>query len=164
MSAAQTQVSTDREDIVDLTFQYAQAVDLKDEVLLTRCFTPNIQATGSGPGPMGMGLAGGILGGPSGLSAAAFTGILIGGLRGMGATQHMFSNHRAAFLDDQHATVTFYMRAVHFARDRPTVDPYEVGGYYEHDLLRTAEGWRIAVWRLTLTWELGDPNSLVAQS
>jgi hypothetical protein len=156
--------TSDRDDIVDLTVRYAQAIDEKDETLLAQCVAPSVRATGSGPGPMGSGLAGGMLGGGGAVPGPVFASTLVGGLRRMGATQHLFANHQVTWRDDDHATVKFSMRAMHFAVGRATSDPYEVGGYYEHDLVRTGGGWRIEFWRLNLLWEHGDSSVLAGSA
>jgi hypothetical protein len=146
----------ERDGILELTARYARAVDRKDEALLARCMAASVKATGSGEGPMGAGLAEALADGAATVPGPQFASMLVAGLRRMGATQHLFANHEVAWRDGDHATVTFAMRALHFAVDRSIADSYEVGGFYEHDVVRAGDEWRIEWWRLDLVWERGD--------
>ena len=38
---------------------------------------------------------------------------------------------------------------------------YLLGGYYQYDMVRTSEGWKIKKYSLTKTWSSGDPSVLV---
>jgi hypothetical protein len=141
-----------RAAIVDLLTRYGRAVDSKDEVLLRSCFADEIGYEATSVGPMQALFEGR----PPGLSADRFVGSVIANMRAKGATQHLIGNHTFTFHDDHRAEVTAALRAIHFAPGRPTAAPYEVGGYYRHDVVADASGWRIAFWRIEITWEFGD--------
>ena len=70
---------------------------------------------------------------------------------GFDATQHFFANHSAE-IDGDRAVDTRYMQARHQLDGAY----YTVGGYYTTDAIRTPAGWRIARYRLTVTFTDGD--------
>jgi hypothetical protein len=157
----------DRQEMIELTYRYAQSLDMKDQALLETCLAESVRSLGSGPGPLGQSLAQGqgVVGdGSVSLSRADFAAGVIVGMRRIGATQHSFSNHRITQNSRDRATCIMYMRAMHFAIGRATAAPYECGGYYEDDLVREQEGWRIAFWRLHLFWEYGDYSVMLGGS
>jgi hypothetical protein len=161
----------DRYAITDVLSRYVRAVDGKDEQLLSSCFTDAMQCQGSAVGPMQL-LFDTRPGYDAGMSLtnAEFAAMVMRSMRLKGATQHDLSSLTFEFPDRDHASCTAYLRAIHFALDRPTAAPYEVGGVYRHDLVRepgesgesggsgTGESreWKIAYWRLAITWEFGD--------
>ena len=79
----------DRHEIVDLTYRYATAIDLKDESLLLGCLAETVEARGSGPGPMGVRLLAKIIGSSRPVAAIDFASEIMAGMRRMGATQHL---------------------------------------------------------------------------
>jgi len=70
---------------------------------------------------------------------------------GFDATQHFFANHSVE-IDGDHAVDTRYMQARHQFGDAH----YTIGGYYTGQMERTATGWRIARYALTVTFSDGD--------
>ena len=70
---------------------------------------------------------------------------------GFDATQHFFANHSAEF-DGDRAVDTRYMQARHQLCDTH----YAIGGYYTGQMVRTAAGWRVARYTLTVTFSDGD--------
>ena len=153
----------DRHEIVDLTYRYATAIDLKDESLLLGCLAETVEARGSGSGPMGVRLLAKIIGSSRPVAAIDFASEIMVGMRRMGTTQHLFSNHQTSVVNDVNATCRFYMRAVHFAHSGATAAPYEVGGFYQHDLAKVDGEWRISFWRLHLSWEYGNYAALMGR-
>jgi hypothetical protein len=89
-------------------------------------------------------------------TGAEFAATVTASMRLKGATQHVITNPAIELLDERRAVCRAYLRAIHFALDRPTGSSYEVGGYYQHDLVFQGSAWKIRVWRLVLTWEVGD--------
>jgi hypothetical protein len=72
-------------------------------------------------------------------------------LAGFDATQHFFANHSAE-IDGDRAVDTRYMQARH----QLGAEHYTIGGYYTGRMLRTPQGWRIAAYKLTVTFSDGD--------
>ena len=70
---------------------------------------------------------------------------------GFDATQHFFANHSAE-IDGDRAVDTRYMQARHQLDDAH----YVIGGYYTGQMVRTAAGWRVARYTLTVTFSDGD--------
>lgn len=143
--------------IVDLLSRYARAVDGKDESALAACFSDPVGVQGTAVGPMRDLFASrpGFVEGTQ-MAAADWAASIMSSMRLKGATQHDIDNHLIEFRGDTQATCSAYMRAIHFAAERPTAGPYEVGGWYRHDLVRQEDDWSIAYWRLEIRWEVGD--------
>ena len=112
---------------------------------------------------MGVRLLAKIIGSSHPVSANDFASEIMAGMKRMGATQHLFSNHQTSVVDEVDATCRFYMRTVHFPQSGASAAPYEVGGYYEHDLAKVDGDWRISFWRLHLSWEYGDYAALMGK-
>jgi hypothetical protein len=72
-------------------------------------------------------------------------------ISGFDATQHFFANHSAE-VDGDRAVDTRYMQARH----QLETAHYTIGGYYTGHMVRTAAGWRIERYRLTVTFAEGD--------
>jgi hypothetical protein len=72
-------------------------------------------------------------------------------ITGFDATQHFFANHSAS-LDGDRATDIRYMQACHVLGDAH----YTVGGHYTGQMVRTAAGWRVARYALTVRFRDGD--------
>lgn len=117
----------DRIEITDLLTRYATAVDGKDWPLYRSVFTTDAQIDYS------------TAGGPTGDVDAVVAG-LIEQLQLFTRTQHFISNI-AVELDGDTAKV----RAMFF--NPMIVSPgkqFTCGGWYNHDLVRTPDGWRSA--------------------
>jgi hypothetical protein len=147
----------DRLAILDLLARYARAVDTKDEALLASCHTTEMQCSGTAVGPMQQLFASrpGFDRG-SAMTNTEFAAMVMASMRLKGATHHVITNAEFEFHGPDDATVRAYLRALHFTPERPTAAPYEVGGHYLHDVRRIEGAWRIAYWRLAITWEWGD--------
>ena len=72
-------------------------------------------------------------------------------ITGFDATQHFFANHSAE-VDGDRAVDTRYMQARH----QLGAEHYTIGGYYTGHMVRTPQGWRIASYKLTVTFSDGD--------
>lgn len=133
----------DRQAIVDLTIAYTWALDRRQFEDLRQVFLPDAIAS------------------------------LVGELRGVDAiiervsaalmplddSQHIVSNHQVRLNGDR-ATCRCYMQAQHVRRGLEGGDNFIVAGRYEDDVVRTAEGWRIARRVLVRTWSDGNPAVL----
>lgn len=145
MTDRQLQWLVDRAEISDVLHRYATAVDLRDWALLRTCFTDPMEADFRS-----FGVREAFRGSVDDWIAAVRSTI-----DGCEATQHTSSNHTHN-IDGDSATCTSYVRADHFLKNDFGDDRYTVGGYYSHDLVREAEGWRIARYTLTVTWHRGN--------
>lgn len=75
-------------------------------------------------------------------------------------TQHTLTNYQIDVQGDD-ATSHCYMQARHIPpKDRPTQPIWDVGGYYDFYLKRTAEGWKIWKYTLIVAWETNRPPDL----
>ena len=72
-------------------------------------------------------------------------------ITGFDATQHFFANH-SVDIDGDRAVDTRYMQARHQLADAH----YTLGGYYTGQMVRTAAGWRVSRYTLTVTFTDGD--------
>ncbi len=78
-------------------------------------------------------------------------------LNGFESRQHISSNHRIE-LDGDEATCLSYMFAQHYLPDAPGGDQLLMRGWYEYQLVRTGEGWRIARLTQHYTWGTGNES------
>ncbi|UOZ06033.1 nuclear transport factor 2 family protein [Amycolatopsis sp. WQ 127309] len=76
------------------------------------------------------------------------------GLMAIHGTHHMSSNHRIDITGDS-ARTNSYVQAMHVVEPDDEAGDWMVGGWYDHDLRRTADGWKIARVRLTTVWRHG---------
>jgi ketosteroid isomerase-like protein len=73
------------------------------------------------------------------------------------ATQHISSNH-AHRIEGDRATCVSYMQAGHFLTRPDGRYACFLYGYYTHELVRTAGGWKIRRYALTVTAQQGEPR------
>lgn len=71
------------------------------------------------------------------------------------ATQHTLSNPVVS-LDGDSASVVAHMTALHYLVTDGISEIQMLGGYYDHRMVRTGDGWQIAACRLVITFEQGD--------
>jgi len=127
----------DRAAISDLIHLYATGVDQRDWPRYRRCFTDPFEVDLSSWN-----------GAPArSMPADVWVEGVRAGLSGFDSTQHISANHLIE-LDGDEARCTSYMQASHCLDGDRAV----LGGYYDSDLRRTAEGWKIRRSRLTITW------------
>lgn len=122
---------SDRQEITDLITAYTRAVDTSQWDKLYDVFTPDAVLDYSSPG------------GPVTSLAEAIP--FIRNLEGFSAWQHMIGQIEITFSDAARsaakATAYFINPLVATSPDgKPVV--LEVGGYYHHEVVRTADGWR----------------------
>ena len=91
-----------------------------------------------------------------------FVDFASGALEGWTARQHISPNHRVVFdeSDPDKATCHSYMYAQHYKHNAPGGDFYLMRGSYDNELVRTADGWRIAGVTQHVSWLEGNPNAL----
>jgi SnoaL-like protein len=132
----------DRAELEELMNCYAAAIDLRDWARLRGVFADGeIEADFTSMGVKE------VFRGP----AERWVGTVRLTIEGFDATQHFFANHSAE-VDGDRAVDTRYMQARHVLDGAH----YTVGGYYTGHMLRTAHGWRIARYRLAVTFTEGD--------
>jgi 3-phenylpropionate/cinnamic acid dioxygenase small subunit len=148
MSDAKLQLLLDRDEISDVLHRYAKAIDTKNWTLLETCFTEDLEADFRS-----------FAGKELGRGCAQWLEAIRTTIEGMDATQHLTGNHAHEIRGDQ-ATLTADVQAAHWLRNERGDPEYTVGGYYECDLARTAEGWRIRKYKLTVNWSRGNRDIL----
>lgn len=132
----------DRLAITDVLYACAAALDARDWDLLGSCFLHDAVEEFS-----------------TGARVDGCTGIVAycqAALAGLDATQHLVSNVRIDLAGDG-AAVRSYFQAQHLRADADGGPTFTVGGSYEDEFVRTAEGWRIAARRLVRSWTSGNP-------
>lgn len=132
----------DRLDCQEVMNRYAASIDLRDWARLGTVFADGpIEADFTTMGVKQ------VFRGPAGdwIEAVRQT------ITGFDATQHFFANHSAE-VDGDRAVDTRYMQARHQMGDAH----YTIGGYYTGQMLRTAAGWRVARYTLTVTFTDGE--------
>ena len=132
----------DRMELNEVMNRYAASIDLRDWSRLRSVFVDGeIEAdfTSMGVKQVFHG------------QAEAWVDLVRQTIVGFDATQHFFANH-SADIDGDRALDTRYMQARHQLGD----DHYTIGGYYTGQMLRTAAGWRIARYKLTVTFSDGE--------
>ena len=138
MSAMETD---DRLAIINLTIAYCWALDERDWESLGQVFHEDATAE------LGAGVEEGV---------AAIIRRVAGVLTPLDASQHFVSNHQVA-VDGNRATCRCYLQAQHVRKAAAGGRNYLIAGRYEDELVRTADGWRIAHRRLVMTWREGNP-------
>jgi 3-phenylpropionate/cinnamic acid dioxygenase small subunit len=130
----------DRTAIIDLTIAYCWALDEHDWDVLRRVFTPDASAS------LGVAPAVGI---------EAIIERVSTVLTPLDDSQHMVTNHQVA-IDGDRATCRCYFHAQHIRAAAAGSPNFIVAGRYEDELVRTADGWRIAKRHLEPMWREGN--------
>ncbi len=142
----------DRAAIGEVMQRYAMSIDTREWGALRSCFADQIEIDVS-ESPFGGGAASYRLSGDQWLAQIRRI------VTRFAITQHMITPYRIE-VEGDHAVCLAYMQARHFPPD--CTDPktvWVIGGYYTNRMVRTAQGWRIAVWKLTLTWQENPPEA-----
>ncbi len=128
--------SDDRQDIADVLVRYATGIDRRDWALLRSCFTEDCDADY------------GVIGAWD--SADAITTWMRETHEPCGHTMHRITNVVVAPASDgdaEHATARAYVEAV--ILDGENRFATRASGYYDDELVRTADSWKIARRRFT---------------
>jgi len=127
----------DRLSITDFLTTYAHAVDTKDWALYRSLFTPDAHIDYTS--------AGGIEGSVDEVAAWLETTMAM-----FSATQHLVSNEMVAIDGDTATVRAMFFNPMQFAGDDA---PYfDCGGWYNHELVRTDDGWRSRRLREDFSW------------
>lgn len=148
MATEETDRLADRQEITDVLYRYAWALDHHDWELLRSCFTADAVADFLELGGVNEGID-------------AIVALISGVLSGLDASQHLIGNPLAS-IDGDTATATCYLQAQHVFTGAPGGDHFLVGGTYADRLVRTPDGWRIQHRTLHATWSDGNPDVFTA--
>ena len=122
---------SDRLEIQDLLTRYTVAIDTKDWKLLDTCFTPDAHvdytATGGTKG-----------------AYPEVRAWLEKALAPFPMTVHYISNTTVELDGDRARTRTYVLNPMGFPNPDGSLHMFTVGAYYNDELVRTPEGWRIA--------------------
>lgn len=145
----------DRDAIIDTINNYAFGVDLRDWELYRSIFTDEFEADLSS-------LSGSE---PQLVTADDWVAQVRSGLSGYRGTQHIMSNHRVSIAGDE-AKTKVYFQATHYLPNDQGDSHWSIGGYYDHTLVRTPQGWKIRKLKLTVIWSEGNRGlqTLAAQA
>ena len=148
MSGLSVAQLNDRIAVSDVLHRYCRAIDTKDWALLEGCFTEDLEADFRSF---------------AGREVVRGRAIWLAAIRktiaGLGATQHLTGNHAIA-LDGDAATLRADIQAVHILVNERGDGEYTVGGWYDIDLRRTADGWRMCRYKLSVSWARGNRDLL----
>ncbi len=152
MSDPKLQLLLDRVAISDVVHAYATGLDRRDWKLFRSIFTDTIEMDFAS-----VGLRVGLYDADDWVRDAARL------FAGFAATQHTSTNHRHDVRGDD-ATCMSNMQAEHFVAREPNdglaegANRWTIGGYYTNELVRTADGWKLAKVTLIVTWQTGNPE------
>jgi hypothetical protein len=147
---ARIQRLEDRNDIIDTVISYAVSIDRADWVGYAATMTDPVHVDFS----------------EAGLPAAdfprdQFVAFASDALDRWTARQHLSPNHQVVFddTDPDQAICHSYMYAQHYRKDAVDGEFYLMRGSYDHRMVRTADGWKIAGVTQHVSWLEGNPNA-----
>jgi hypothetical protein len=138
----------DRIAVSDVLHTYCRAIDTRDWALLETVFAADMAADFRSFAGREV-----VRGRDAWLAAIRKT------IAGLSATQHLTGNHVIAVAGDT-ATLRADLQAVHILQNERGDGEYTVGGWYDIELARTADGWRITFYKLTISWARGNRDIL----
>ena len=158
MTTLEVQDLIDRATISDVVHAYATGLDRRDWALLRSIFTDTIEMDFQSVGLRA-----------NRVDADEWVRDVKRLFAGFEATQHTSTNHVHDVRGDE-ATCTSNMQATHFVAREPNdgldngADCWTIGGYYVNELVRSADGWKLAKITLNVTWQTGNRElSQIAQ-
>ena len=138
----------DRTDIWDVVIGYASAVDLRDwdrwASYLADCVQIRLGAVGSIDG------------------REACKVFAASALADIGPTQHIITNPEITFISDDSVHVRSVLVTLHTVEEDGVYHSLQGFGFYYHDMMRTAEGWRIIRADVQILHSVGDPHGSAA--
>jgi SnoaL-like protein len=143
------QVLFDRAEISEVVHRYAIGIDSRDWKLFRSIFTDEIEvwlgfATDAKPELRRR-------------NADKFTEQAARVITQFAVTQHFLTDYHIE-VNRNDAVCVCYMQARHFNPDgKGGQTVWDIGGYYTYHLTRSASGWKIPKYTLTLTWEENRP-------
>ena len=158
MTTLEVQDLIDRATISDVVHAYATGLDRRDWALLRSIFTDTIEMDFQSVGLRA-----------NRVGADEWVRDVKRLFAGFEATQHTSTNHVHDVRGDE-ATCTSNMQATHFVAREPNdgldngADCWTIGGYNVNELVRSADGWKLAKITLNVTWQTGNRElSQIAQ-
>jgi hypothetical protein len=91
---------------------------------------------------------------PAGILQYPYDRAQIRGLMPLHATHHISTNHLIE-IDGYTARSNSYMQAMHVVKPADQTKQWLVGGWYDNEYRRTADGWKITRAVVTSVWEAG---------
>ncbi|NUU24285.1 MAG: nuclear transport factor 2 family protein [Streptomycetaceae bacterium] len=146
MTADRARDAEDRYAVADLANAYADALDRRAWDTLDDVFAADLTADYNGEYVL--------------TGRDTVVAMIRSYLDPCGPTQHLLGNHRVT-VDGDRAQLTVKMRVHHIGAGDRAALTYECFGWYHAEAVRTADGWRIAVWRQEVTAELGTRELFV---
>lgn len=134
----------ERMAVSDVLHRYATAIDTKDFDLLHQVFDTEVETDFTSFG-----------GKVIQCSRAEWVDTVRQTVGNLDVTQHLTGNHVHTINGDK-AKLVAYLQAFHRFSDSRGEPDYFIGGYYDCDLVKTAEGWRICRYALHTTWQRGN--------
>lgn len=132
---------SDKQEITEVCYRYAHAVDSRDWEALAACFTPDADAHYEGL--------------PDCVGYPAIEATCRNALEPLSASQHLIANVVATPNGDTADSVC-YFQAQHVRDEAQLI----IAGRYRDRLVRTADGWKIAERNLDVMWRQGTPGLL----
>ena len=139
------QLPIDRAEISEVVYRYAIGADRRDAAMFASVFTDQLTVL----------IRGGSFkeGRKRTVANSQFGQEVVKGLSRFPVTQHLFTIYQIDINGDQAQTLV-YMQARHFIAESEGIHPpWDMGGYYEHHLVRTPSGWKVRNYTLNITWE-----------
>ena len=135
--------------VLELSTRYATGIDLRDWSLYRRCFTDQLRIDFSSfthrPAPT------------EPVAADDWVGMVRGTIEGFEVDPAPDRQPGRDAATGDEGGYTAYIQAQHWmSRDRW----YLIGGWYENQVRREADGWRISACTLHQTWDAGDRDLL----
>lgn len=146
----QVQLLIDRAAISDVVYAYATGLDRREWTVFRSIFTDTIEMDFQSIGLPAIRI-----------DADEWVRDTKRLFAGFAATQHTSTNHTHDVRGDE-ATCTSNMQATHFVDRQPNdglengADCWTIGGYYIDELVRSAQGWKLAKVTLNITWQTGN--------
>jgi SnoaL-like domain len=142
---ARLQRMLDEHEITRAILRYASGIDMRDWALYRSAFTDELEVDFTSWGG----------GSPQTLTADQWVAGVRSTLAGFDGTQHTLTNFVIDLRGDE-ATAVVYMSAQHYLPNDKGDSTLTIGGYYTHEMVRTATDWKIRKARLTVTWTTGN--------
>ncbi|WP_417515310.1 nuclear transport factor 2 family protein [Minwuia sp.] len=130
--------------ISDILYRYATAIDTKNFDLLNDVFDAEVETDFTSFG-----------GRKVKVSRDEWIDTVRKTIIGLDMTQHLTGNH-VHRIDGDRANLIAYLQAFHRYSGSPGETDYFIGGYYDIDLVKRPEGWRVVKYALETTWQRGN--------
>ncbi len=149
--SAKIQLLLDREQIREAVYVYPVSIDMRDWKRFRSIFTDEIEILLKMADAQRE---------PQRVNADEFTGLVSEVIESFAVTQHFLNDYKIEVNGDE-AKCLLYMYARHMPpKNKPSQAIWDIGGYYEFHLKRTADGWKVPKYTLIGTWETNRPKGL----